>query len=161
MRSNGTVHFPRRNYGQPGVTSLCVMAFVAQGYMPGEGPYGDQLDQSTQVSSSIASEKTVCSHWCCPTESVFLGTSRIDDQYSPAVYNHALSSLLLSEVFAMGGGDLEKNQEVIELAVQGNTRNAGLAETQQVGRGRMALCESLTTNRWQLRFRSLELLVGN
>ncbi|HEY3393914.1 MAG TPA: hypothetical protein VGK58_14475, partial [Lacipirellulaceae bacterium] len=33
--------------GQPGVTCLCVMAFMAQGHLPGAGPYGARLERAT------------------------------------------------------------------------------------------------------------------
>ena len=32
--------FPTLQHGQPGVTSLCTMAFLSQGHLPGEGKYG-------------------------------------------------------------------------------------------------------------------------
>src|SRR5690606_38237803 len=38
--------FPTLPQGQPGVTSLCVMAFYAHGHLPGSGPYGDQLQKA-------------------------------------------------------------------------------------------------------------------
>ncbi len=114
QQRNGS--FPTQNQGQPGVTSLCVMAFVAQGHMPGEGPYGEQLDQALRFIVNCQKKNGLLA---------FVGPngkriSRIVDHDigSPAAYNHALSGLLLSEVFAMGGGDLEKNQEAIELAIE-------------------------------------------
>ena len=32
--------------GQPGVTSLCVLAYLSRGHVPGEGPYGDELTRA-------------------------------------------------------------------------------------------------------------------
>src|SRR5438128_12314494 len=32
--------FPTRDLGQPGVTSLCILAFMAHGHGPGDGVYG-------------------------------------------------------------------------------------------------------------------------
>src|SRR6188472_1808649 len=32
--------FPTLDSGQPGVTSLCTMAFIAHGHVPGKGQYG-------------------------------------------------------------------------------------------------------------------------
>src|SRR2546422_7185237 len=34
--------FPTIPAGQPGVTSLCVIAFLSRGHQPGLGPYGDR-----------------------------------------------------------------------------------------------------------------------
>ena len=38
--------FPSIENGQPGVTSLCLLAFMSQGHIPGEGEYGDQLQRA-------------------------------------------------------------------------------------------------------------------
>src|SRR3954471_20214605 len=38
--------FPTMERGQPGVTSLCVLAFMAHGHSAGEGKYGQQLDRA-------------------------------------------------------------------------------------------------------------------
>src|SRR5688572_14348533 len=34
--------FPTLAMGQPGVTSLCIMAFMAHGHLPGDGQYGQK-----------------------------------------------------------------------------------------------------------------------
>ena len=36
--------FPTDPSGQPGVTSLCLLAYMAQGHRPGEGKFGKQVD---------------------------------------------------------------------------------------------------------------------
>ena len=38
--------FPTWADGQPGVTSLCIMAFLARGHQPGKGPYGPQIERA-------------------------------------------------------------------------------------------------------------------
>jgi hypothetical protein len=38
--------FPTLDLGQPGVTSLCVMAFLQHGHVPGEGRYGSGLERA-------------------------------------------------------------------------------------------------------------------
>ena len=38
--------FPTDSVAQPGVTSLCVLAFMAHGHNPGNGPYGERLDRA-------------------------------------------------------------------------------------------------------------------
>src|SRR3954452_994511 len=40
--------FPTLTQGQPGVTSLCVLAFMEHGHIPGDGPYGEQLEMATK-----------------------------------------------------------------------------------------------------------------
>src|SRR5262245_26905003 len=39
--------FPTLEAGQPGVTSLCVMAFMAHGHVPGDATYGRRLERAT------------------------------------------------------------------------------------------------------------------
>ncbi len=102
--------------GQPGVTSLCVMAFAAHGHLPGEGPYGAQLQKAIDFIVSCQKPSGLLAL-------VGPGGQRITRNVShsigsAATYNHAFSALLLSEVFAMGSGDLQQNQAVIERAVQ-------------------------------------------
>src|SRR3954463_7098585 len=40
--------FPTDPIAQPGVTSLCLLAFMAHGHNPGKGPHGDQLDRAVR-----------------------------------------------------------------------------------------------------------------
>src|SRR6476469_9175158 len=40
--------FPTMDLGQPGVTSLCVLAFMAHGHGPGDGVYGKRIDQAVE-----------------------------------------------------------------------------------------------------------------
>ncbi len=108
--------FPTLTQGQPGVTSLCVMAFAAHGHLPGEGPYGSQLEKA--IDFILSCQKTSGLLALAGPNGRTISRNVPHETGSTASYNHALSALLLSEVFAMGGGDQEKNQEAIELAVQ-------------------------------------------
>ena len=40
--------FPTTPNAQPAVTSLCVLAFMAHGHNPGNGPYGERLERAVQ-----------------------------------------------------------------------------------------------------------------
>src|SRR5262245_46977185 len=42
QRADGSFEAP--NQAQPGVTSLCVMAFLARGHVPHQGMYGAHID---------------------------------------------------------------------------------------------------------------------
>src|SRR5689334_6434582 len=48
--------FPTLTQGQPGVTSLCTLAFMAHGHVPGRGPYGDRLEKATRYIMSCQKE---------------------------------------------------------------------------------------------------------
>jgi len=102
--------------GQPGVTSLCVMAFVAHGHLPGEGPYGTQLQKA--IDFILGCQKSNGLLALVMPQGTSISRNVSHEVGSTTAYNHALSALLLSEVFAMGGGDLEKNQQAIESAIQ-------------------------------------------
>ncbi len=108
--------FPTLTQGQPGVTSLCVMAFLAHGHMPGEGPYGEAIQRAvdfilrTQKPSGLLAVVAPVGAEISRNVQHPVGTS--------AVYNHALSSLALSEAFSMSGGSLEDSQSVIEKAME-------------------------------------------
>ena len=93
--------FQTKTTGQPGVTSLCIMSFLANGYLPGSGKYGDELTKAIAY---------VCSH---QTESGVIasahpGGPKVSRKFEHNVgktvaYNHAISSLMLSEVYGMTG----------------------------------------------------------
>ena len=114
QQRNGS--FPTLTQGQPGVTSLCVMAFVAHGHLPGEGPYGTQIQKALDFIAGCQKPNGLLALVGPAGRKISRNVPHVIG--STASYNHALSALLLSEVFAMGGGDLEKNQAVIEHAVQ-------------------------------------------
>jgi hypothetical protein len=113
QNSNGS--FPTRVEGQPGVTSLCVLAFAAQGHLPGEGEYGEHLQaavrfmQGSQKPNGLLAQIAPGGADLSRDVSVIMG--------STAVYNHALTALVLSELYSMGG-DTQGQQESIESAVQ-------------------------------------------
>jgi hypothetical protein len=91
--------FPTLDSGQPGVSSLCVMAFIAHGNVPGNGQYGARLERATDFLLSCQKPNGLI------TKNGPEGPS-IDRQISHeigscAVYNHAISSLVLSEVYGM------------------------------------------------------------
>jgi len=114
QQSNGS--FPTLIQGQPGVTSLCVMAFVTHGHMPGEGPYGQQLQRALDFIASCQKPSGLVALVSPAGSEISRNVNH--ETGSTATYNHALSSLLLSEVFAMGGGNLDENQAVIEKALR-------------------------------------------
>jgi len=110
--------FPTLDSGQPAVTSLCVMAFVAHGHMPGEGPYGTQLERALDFIVGCQKRNGLLSLIVGGRNGRNISRNIHPDLGSTPVYNHALSALLLSELFAMEGRDLEKRQETIERALQ-------------------------------------------
>src|SRR5688572_5398984 len=40
--------FPTHENGQPAVTALCLLAFLANGHLPGDGPYGKTIKRGIE-----------------------------------------------------------------------------------------------------------------
>lgn len=98
--------FPTLLHGQPGVTGLCMMAFMAQGHLPGQGKYGAELQKALDYIVS------------CQKPSGILATvapngKKISREVAhkigvAAAYNHAIAGLVLSECYAMAGAERTK-----------------------------------------------------
>ena len=100
--------------GQPGVTSLCVMAFAAHGHLPGQGEYGDSLTRAMNYIISCQKQNGLIALKCPDTEEI---PRQVKHAISNnAVYNHAISATALSELYGLAAGD-EQHAEVIEKAM--------------------------------------------
>lgn len=114
--SNGS--FPTLETGQPGVTSLCIMAFVSHGHVPGEGRYGKLLERATDFVLSCQKDNGLITQ---------LGPDGpLQNRNVPeheigvcAAYNHAISSLVLSETYGMSR---EERAARIQRAVERSLR---------------------------------------
>jgi hypothetical protein len=95
--------FPTYASGQPAVTSLCVMAFLSRGHQPGFGPYGRQINRAIDFVLS------------CQQEDGLLCFEVPEPDFHPkqpshtAAYNHAISGLMLGEVYGHATGQRAKN----------------------------------------------------
>ena len=92
--------FPTLTQGQPGVTSLCVLAFMAHGHVPGDGPYGEQLAKATRYIMSCQKENGLVT--LEGPEGAQLTRDVSYEVGVTAAYNHGISSLTLSEIYGMG-----------------------------------------------------------
>jgi hypothetical protein len=92
--------FPTLTQGQPGVTSLCVLAFMAHGHNPGVGPYGEQLEKATRYIISCQKQNGLVT--LNGPEGPKLTRNVSYELGVTAAYNHAISSLTLSEIYGMG-----------------------------------------------------------
>ncbi len=86
--------FPTMPAAQPAVTSLCVLAFLARGHQPGLGPYGARMDRAIDYVLSCQREDGLFSFQPA-TNTIHVDMTAIHT----AVYNHAISGLMLGEVF--------------------------------------------------------------
>ncbi len=91
--------FPTTPNAQPAVTSLCVLAFMAHGHKPGNGPYGERLERAIQYIISCQKPSGLV---------MLLGANspevdrEVDHEVGcPGTYDHAISSLTLCELYGM------------------------------------------------------------
>jgi hypothetical protein len=99
--------------GQPAVTSFSVMAFLSRGHQPGLGPYGQHINRA--IDFVIASQKSDGLLSLQPPGPVH------EDQGAShtAVYNHAISGLMLGEVYGQVSGQRAKEvKQAIERALE-------------------------------------------
>ncbi len=93
--------------GQPGVTALCVLAFLSRGHVPGEGPYGTAISRA--IDFVLSRQRGDGLLFDLP-----IGPWRHSSAAHTGIYNHAIAGLMLTEVYGMGA--LEQ-QERIRLGI--------------------------------------------
>jgi hypothetical protein len=87
--ADGSIYAPIT--AQPAATSFMVMAFLSKGHIPGEGPYGRQLDAAIDYVMS------------CQQPNGLLAYGRGGSAVSSKTgnYNHGIAALMLTEVYGM------------------------------------------------------------
>jgi hypothetical protein len=151
--------FPTLDLGQPGVTSLCMMAFMAHGHLPGEGPYGRHLERATgyilrcQKQNGLVTIPGPDTSPISRNVSHFVGVA--------ASYNHAISSLAISELYGMseldraGGMEQLINRSIaatLEMQRWKKPRAVDRGGWQYVGRSDEGEDSDLSVSGWELKF---------
>ncbi len=109
--------FPTLQQGQPGVTSLCTLAYLAQGHLPGEGQYGVVLADSLDYVISCQKRSGLLASAAPNSSSISRKVGR--EIGITASYNHAIAGLVLCESYAMSGSKTAQElQPVIEKALK-------------------------------------------
>ena len=109
--------FPTMPWGQPGVTALCELAFVSHGHLPEEGEYGAKLSQALNYVAACQKENGLVALVAPRGATITREVPHLDG--TTASYNHAISSLALTENYAMGGAKVaEQLDPVISKAVE-------------------------------------------
>ncbi|MDZ4657805.1 MAG: prenyltransferase/squalene oxidase repeat-containing protein [Bythopirellula sp.] len=90
--------FPTQPFGQPGVTGLCVLAFLAHGHTPGTEPYGKVIEKGV----SYIADRQKPNGLIALVAPMGMELHRNVDRTvgGTALYNHGISSLTLSEVYS-------------------------------------------------------------
>lgn len=105
--------FPTLAQGQPAVTSLCVMAFLSRGHQPNLGTYGQRLNRAIDYVLSCQASNGLISFQ--PPGPVY----EDKEASHTAVYNHAISGLMLGEVYGQVSGQRARAaKQTIERALQ-------------------------------------------
>lgn len=101
QQSDGS--FATLDIGQPGVTSLCVLAFMSHGQMPGQGEYGERLERAADFIVSCQKENGLVAQLGPdgPEISRFVA----HELGAATAYNHGISSLALSELYGTTEGE--------------------------------------------------------
>ncbi len=95
--------FPTLPHAKPGITSLCVLAFLSRGHLPNEGPYGKLVHRGIEfVLSTQRDDGLFTNHQVEPVLTSH-GVSHV------AMYNHGFAGLMLSEVYGVSGGEQSKS----------------------------------------------------
>jgi hypothetical protein len=90
--------FPSIRPGQPGVTSLCIMAFLSRGHQPGAGKYAEAINRAIdftigcQRADGLFSQDAPGIEW-----------QRYEASHT-AIYNHAIAGVMLGEVYGQVTG---------------------------------------------------------
>jgi hypothetical protein len=116
--------------GQPGVTALCVMAFLSCGHLPGEGPYGEKINSaiayilSCRQKSGLISLVEPAPYW------------ESHNSAHTGLYNHAVSALVLCEVYGMADSEVSKKiSPVIEKALSFSRNIQASKKTNPIDKG--------------------------
>jgi hypothetical protein len=110
-QQNADGSFPTIETGQPGVTSLCVMAFLAHGHVPGDGQYGERLERAADFILSRQKQNGLLSVAGPDGPRI---TRNVEHEIGVCcAYNHAISSLLVSELYGMSAGERAKRMEAV------------------------------------------------
>jgi hypothetical protein len=95
--------FPTLDTGQPGVTCLCTLAFMAHGHLPGEGPYGAQLKRASDYTLKCQKPNGLVT--LMGPDGPRISREIHHDIGSPCAYNHGISSLTLCELYGTTSRD--------------------------------------------------------
>jgi hypothetical protein len=92
--------FPTMPHAQPAVTSLCLLGFMAHGHTPGDGAYGERLEQATDFIMACQKENGLITLYGPDGPQI---TRDVNHEIGvAAAYNHAIASLTLCEMYGMG-----------------------------------------------------------
>ena len=93
--------FQSRDFAQPGITSLAIMAYLSRGHKPGQGPYGQTIDKAIDYVLSQQKESGLFSASEIDYALINVEMNPFDETAAAKTYNHAISMLMLGEVYGL------------------------------------------------------------
>jgi hypothetical protein len=109
QRPNGS--FPTLDTGQPGVTCLCMMALVSHGHVPGDKRFGTRLERATDFAISCQKPNGLVT--LVGPDGLEIDRNVEHEIGTCAAYNHAISSLALSEMYGMCDGQRARRLQTV------------------------------------------------
>jgi prenyltransferase beta subunit len=95
--------FKTAEKGKCGITGLSVMAFLARGHQPGVGPYGKAIDAA--IDFILSQQRASGIFNSTPVGDISqAGDGGDADSRTESTYNHAISMLMLGEVYGQTSG---------------------------------------------------------
>lgn len=95
---NSDGSFGRGRYGRHvGITALCALAFMADGNLPGRGPYGEQVQRALEFVLAHATES---------------GLLAAETSHGP-MYGHGFATLFLGEIYGMNPADKRVREALV------------------------------------------------
>lgn len=108
--------FPAPMEGQPAITALCALAFMANGHSASEGPYSETLQRAVDyIIERQQANGLIC---LIAPRGAKLSRNVSHSIGRTVVYNHAIASLVLSEAYGQHNPEDSKEiHQAIELAL--------------------------------------------
>lgn len=111
--------FPTWVSGQPAVTSLAVLAMLAQGVQPEQGPEGKAMSQALDFVLAQQKPSGLIAQIGPTTKEIDYTQVPHKDMGHTAMYNHAISGLMLSELYGTtASSQAEQVRKAIEHALE-------------------------------------------
>jgi hypothetical protein len=150
--------FPTDPLGQPGVSSLCVLAFMSQGHLPGDGQYGATVDRGIRYVLDSQKQSGLIARQAPDGPAVPHNVEH--EMGRAAAYNHAISALMLSEACGMmDASDSQKIKQAVEKALVITLAEQKRKKARAVDRGGWRYLDSyqgvdsdLSVASWQIMF---------
>src|SRR3954465_13598194 len=109
QKPNGS--FPTLDTGQPGVTCLCMMALISHGHVPGDRRFGTRLERATDFVISCQKPNGLVT--LIGPNGPEIDRNLEHEIGTCAAYNHAISSLTLSELYGMNDGERARRLQAL------------------------------------------------